>query len=253
MGRSDADGQSLVSGTRTGSGRRLRAQWCARSRSAGWDPPDDWWTPEVDAVCAAAAAGDDMTSGCARFGRARARSGMAIGTALDDLAALCQVLDWVEPPFTLVKALAEGWVDGGRSSEDCQDPLTGLATTAYLRTRLSELYRGAAAALSPALTHRMIIVSLDGSVDPWRRTAQLIVMGHELRRFFSRGESLALLGRSRMCALAPVDADLPERIASIRRDFGREHQAEVWSVPLPMTYVQAWEFVSDVGKPPMET
>ncbi|PSK96316.1 hypothetical protein CLV63_112201 [Murinocardiopsis flavida] len=251
MGRSEADGRSLVSGARTGSRRRLRAQWCARSRSAGWDPPDDWWTPAVDAVCAAAAAGADMTSDCARFGRARARSGRTIGTALDDFAALCQVLDWDEPPFPLVKALAEGWVDGGRSTEDCQDPLTGLATTAYLRTRLSELYRGAA--VSPALTHRMVIVSLDGSADPWRRTAQLIVMGHELRRYFSHGESLALLSRSRMCALAPVDTGLPDRVASIRRDFGREHQAEVWSVPLPATYEHAWEFVSDVGKPPMET
>ncbi|MFD0803954.1 hypothetical protein ACFQZU_21910, partial [Streptomonospora algeriensis] len=125
---------------RLAAGHRLRELWARRSHERRGEPSEDWWTPAVDAVCAAIVRGEGMPEVCERLGQARARADMPIGDALDDLAALFDALGGAQPPFELTAALAAGWVDGGRSRQDCRDPLTGLASAAYLRTRVSELY-----------------------------------------------------------------------------------------------------------------
>ncbi|MFC3998083.1 hypothetical protein ACFOVU_19290 [Nocardiopsis sediminis] len=247
MGGSDTGGAELLSGVRAG--RRLREAWCRRSRDTGWEPPDDWWAPAVDAVCAAAVSGADMSPACARFGRSRARSGVGIGAALDDFAALSDVLRWPAPPMPLVKALAEGWVEAGHAHDDCQDPLTGLSTAAYLRARLGELYQAAGPSLPPSASHRLILIALDRRLDPWRRTARMIVLGHELRRFFHRGETIALLSRSRVAVLAPASAGLDVRLLGLRATLAREHAAELWSALLPGSHRAALAFLNDVGCP----
>ncbi|WP_017540994.1 hypothetical protein [Nocardiopsis halophila] len=229
--------------------RRLRTLWSRRSRENGWDPPDDWWTPVVDHICEAAARGDDLAPGCFRFGQARARSGVGIGATMTDLASLAEVLDWRSVPLPLLRALAEGWVDGGRSPDDCQDPLTGLATAAFLHTRIGELYRGAAAGAGAAARHRLVVVALEQRADPWRRTAQLIVLGHELSRSFSGGESLALLSRTRLAVLAPDGPELAEHTRHLKENLCREHGAELWTVPLPDTEREARALLDDIGRP----
>ncbi|MFC4563687.1 hypothetical protein ACFO4E_17625 [Nocardiopsis mangrovi] len=247
MGGYEAGGAELLNGA--WAGRRLREAWCRRSRATGWDPPDDWWAPAIDAVCAAAVSGADMSPMCARFGRSRARSGVGIGAALDDFAALSDVLHWPSPPMPLVKALAEGWVEAQHARDDCQDPLTGLSTAAYLRARLGELYQAAGPALPPSATHRLVLVALDRRLDPWRRTARMIVLGHELRRFFHRGETIARLTRSRVAVLAPVATGLDGRLRRLRTSLAREHAAELWSALLPGSHRAALAFLSDVGRP----
>ncbi|GLU49751.1 hypothetical protein [Nocardiopsis ansamitocini] len=247
MEGSGTEGPNLVGHADAGTTGRLRALWCRRSRQTGWEPPDDWWTPAVDSVCRAAETGNGLVEACTRFGRARARSGVGVGAALDDFLALGDVLRWPRPPASLVKALVEGWVDGGRSSDDCLDPLTGLTTMAYLRTRLGELYRSTA----PELTHRLLIIGLEAGIDPWRRTARLIMLGHEMRRRFPRGETLSLLSRTRIGVLAPTGPDLDAHVRVLRVELSRAHGAELWSVPMPPTHSEALSFLDDVGKPPM--
>lgn len=176
--------------------------------------------------------------------------GIGISATLDDFAALCSAARWDSPPIEPVKALAEGWVEGGQTSDDCRDPLTGLVTPAYLRIRLGELYRAAAdAELPPERSHRLLIVALDGAVDPWRRIARLIVIGHELRSFFLHGETVCLLSRNRVGVLAPQSKNPEERVAVLRRALVQEHRAELWSVPLPPTHPEAEQLVSDIAKP----
>lgn len=189
-----------------------------------------------------------MAEGCERFGQARARSGVSLGATLDDFAALASVLGWSAPPTELVKSLAEGWVDAGSSPNYCQDPLTGLATASYLRTRLSELYRSAAP-VQPAMGHRLILIALDSTIDPWRRTARLIVLGHELRRFFTQGESLALADRHRIVALVPEAADPHGQARLLRDDVCNFHGADVWTVPLPDNYQEALMFLDEPDVP----
>ncbi|RCV51370.1 hypothetical protein DEF23_11290 [Marinitenerispora sediminis] len=229
---------------------RLRARWSRHSRATGWQPRDEWWTPAVDAVCRAAVTGDRLDGVCGRLGRARARAGVPVAAALDDLAALCDVLDWPAPPMELVKALAEGWASAETAPKDCRDPLTGLATAAYLRTRLGELYQAATPDRPVPRTHRLLVVALDPAVDPWRRAARMIVLGHDLRRYFTRGESLALLTRERIGIVARLTPDLPIRAGTLRDRLRREHAAAVWSTALPPSYAEALDFLTDVGRPP---
>ncbi|MCP3014984.1 hypothetical protein NGM33_16765 [Nocardiopsis dassonvillei] len=228
---------------RTARARELRAPWGRRSREAGWDPPESWWTPAVDAVCGAFAAGDDLAGPCGLLGGARARSGVGIGQSLDDLSAFTSVAGWRSPPPVLVRALAEGWADAGRGWQTCQDPLTGLATAEYLRTRLGELYRHTGGGAPPASGHRLVVVALDPGIDPWRRTARLIVLGHELRGFFTRGESVCLLARGRIAVVAPESADLDRELDALRRGTCWEHGAAVWTVPLPASHGEALSLV----------
>ncbi|TQN33521.1 hypothetical protein FHX37_3543 [Haloactinospora alba] len=243
------DRRRLAGVTPGETGRRLRVLWCHHSRRQGWGPLDGWWTPAVDAVCTAAAVGGDMAEGCERFGQARARSGVSLGATLDDFAALANVLGWNAPPTELVKALAEGWVDGGSTPDYCQDPLTGLATATYLRTRLSELYRSTVARPPSAMAHRLLLITLDPTIDPWRRTARLIVLGHELRRFFTQGESLALISRHRIAALVPETADPHGQARLLRDDVCDFHGADVWTVPLPDGYQEALVFLEEPQTP----
>jgi len=229
--------------------RQLRAPWGRRSREAGWNPPDDWWTPAVDAVCEAFTTGTDLAEPCTRLGEARARSGVGIGQSLDDLAAFTALAGWRSPPLELVRALAEGWADAGRGRETCQDALTGLATPEYLRTRIGELYRNADGGPVPAWGHRLAVVSLDPQIDPWRRAARLIVLGYELCRFFTRGESVCLLGRGRIGVIAPDSDDLDRELDELRRGIGWEHGAAVWSVALPPTHREALALVGGLERP----
>ncbi|RNL85896.1 hypothetical protein EFW17_07790 [Halostreptopolyspora alba] len=227
----------------------MRHLWCQRSRQTGWNPPDDWWTPSVETLCAAAVERTDMEDGCVRFGRARARSGVSIGATLDDFAALSDVVGWPEPPRRLVNAVARGWVEAGHPQDGCRDPLTGLCTAAYLSTRLGEVYQAADPNAPYATNHQLLVLALDSLTNPWRHTARLIVLGYELRRFFSGGETIALLGRGRIGVLAPARDDLAERAHDLRFGICARHGAHASTVTLPETYEETLTFLDDIGEP----
>jgi hypothetical protein len=203
----------------------LRERWRARSMEAGWSLPSDWWCPAVEAVVRAVGAGHGMAVACARLGQARGRAGVGIGETLDDLGALFSVLSWPDPPLSLVRCAAEGWVDSGLmalATESCEDPLTGLMTLSYLRSRLTELYRAAAAlggAPGTAVgdTHCLVMVDLSDGSEPWRRLARAVVVAHDLRAVFDGGETLTLVGTGRAAALVAVSPRLEFSIAALRR------------------------------------
>lgn len=219
--------------------RELRTPWRRRSQEAGWSRFEDWWTPAVDVLCETYAGGGELTAPCTRLGEARARAGVGIGHALTDLDAFTRSIGLDRSPFPMVLALAEGWERGGRDRDDCQDPLTGLANREYLRTRVGELYRGIEEGVPSAFGHRLVVMALDPALDPWRRTARLIVLGHELRRFFTRGESLCLVNRSRIAVLSLDGPNLAGELDRLREQTGWEHGAAVWSIPLPGTHAEA--------------
>jgi hypothetical protein len=101
-----------------------------------------------------------------------------------------------EPPLYLVCAIAEAWAEESLTQfaqGGCEDPLSGLATLPYLRTRLAEVYREAEqGGTSPADTHRLLVVGLPRRPDPWRRMALAILVGHDLRAAFPGGETLSI-------------------------------------------------------------
>ena len=221
----------------TGDLRRLRAAWRRQSLSAGWLAEDDWWTAAVDAVAQAACRDGSLRQACTMLGRARAQAGVGIGETLTDVGALFRVLGQGTPPLDVITAVAEGWADAGlarMSGAACEDPLTGLVSFAYLRTRLRELYRDAARQGSePAETHRLVVVDLPRRPDPWRRISLVILVGHDLRAAFPGGDTLALDRPGPAIALVQATEDFTFRFTSLRRAIRAALGTEVRMLKLP--------------------
>ncbi len=236
--------------------------------------PDDWDTEAVDEVLAAcrnralargeaglaAVGATALAAACAGLGRSRARAGIGIAETIDDLAALFAVLGggpgmWGadgDPPLRLVGAIAEGWAEESVSQFShggCEDPLSGLATLSYLRTRLAEVYREAEqGGTSPAETHRLLVVGLPRCPDPWRRLALPILVGRDLRAAFPGGETLSLAKPGPAIALVPARRDLPIRYARLRRNIQATFGTQIRMTPLPGRLTEALRLVDELAR-----
>jgi hypothetical protein len=195
-----------------------------------------------------------LTLACACLGRSRAKAGIGIAETIDDLAALFAVLD-SEPPLHLVCSIAEGWAEEGLAQlaqGACEDPLSGLATLPYLRTRLAEVYREAEqGGTSPADTHRLLVVGLPRRPDPWRRMALAILVGHDLRSAFPGGETLSLARRAGpgpAIALVRAHGDLPLRYARLRRSIQASFGTQIRMTRLPGLLTEALRLVDELAR-----
>ncbi|MBK1788850.1 GGDEF domain-containing protein [Prauserella cavernicola] len=219
--------------------RALRARWRTASLASGWRFPSDWGLPEVDAVCAAVVkhgGADGALPALAGLGRARAASGAGLEETLTDLAALHAVLadpdsadGFVAPdvdatPARLLRVTAVAWADVALdhlTRAEVRDPLTGLPTGSYLRTRLAELYRLAERDdAQVADDHTLVVVTMNlaGSAG-WSRLTGMILAADALRVAFDGGESLAVLGPSTVAAVATRDAGVATRAVRLRREL----------------------------------
>jgi hypothetical protein len=258
---------------------RLRDEWRRRSLATGWRMPDDWDSDAVDEVLAAcqnralargeaglaAVGATALAAACAGLGRSRARAGVGIAETIDDLAALFAVLGGGggeragggaggqrDPRLRLVGAIAEGWAEESVSQfahGGCEDPLSGLATLSYLRTRLAEVYREAEqGGTSPAETHRLLVVGLPRRPDPWRRLALPILVGRDLRAAFPGGETLSLAKPGPALALVPARRDLPLRYARLRRNIQAAFGTQIRMTPLPGRLTEALRLVDELAR-----
>jgi hypothetical protein len=206
---------------------RICEAWRQQSLICGWAADDDWRVAAVDTVAIAAWRGTGLATACTGLGRERARGGIGIGEAIADLAALCYVLDGEDPPLELVRPLAEGWAEAGlatMSHAACEDPLTGLTTAPYLRTRLGEVYREARqAGRCAADSYRLLVAELPRSLDPWDRLSVLLLVSNELRAAFPGGETLSLAAPGRAIALVSALPELQFRATGLRRTLADGH------------------------------
>jgi hypothetical protein len=216
---------------------------------------------------------------CAGLGRSRARAGIGIAETIDDLAALFAVLDSGpghersgpagkgsglvggcsgpagersgDPPLHLVCAIADGWAEESLAQlaqGGCEDPLSGLATLPYLRTRLAEVYREAEqAGTSPADTHRLLVVGLPRRPDPWRRMTLAILVGQDLRAAFPGGETLSMAKPGPAIALVRARGDLPLRYARLRRSIQVTFGTQIRMTPLPGLFTEALRLVDELA------
>jgi hypothetical protein len=185
--------------------------------------------PEVDAVCASAVRRADLAAALAGLGRARAEAGAGLDETLTDLAALHAVLTEEEAatdgliatdpdaaPTRLVRAAALAWADasmGELRNAETTENLTSLATHAYLRTRLGEIYRQAERDGRPvAESHVLLVVTLDlAAITGWPRLMAMVLVADALREIFDGGESIAILGPSVAAVLAERDPAFGDR------------------------------------------
>lgn len=154
-------------------------------------------------------------------GRRLAADGAGVGEALRTLRAEAQVRGR-EPRNEEVQALVEGWVDttlGHLHLLTCEDPLTGLATMAHLRTRVAEQRRAEG---DVAASHALVVVSPGGTEgDHWAHGslgAALLcaALGERARVVFSGGETLAHTHTGRVVVLAAADHRLEGRANLLR-------------------------------------
>jgi hypothetical protein len=157
-----------------------------------------------------------------------------------------------DPPLQLVGAVAEGWAEESVSQlaeGGCEDPLSGLATLSYLRTRLAEVYREAEqGGTSPAETHRLLVVGLPLRPDPLRRIALPILVGRDLRAAFPGGETLSLAKPGPAIALVPARRDLPLRYARLRRNIQATFGTQIRMTPLPGRLTEALCLVDELAR-----
>ncbi|WP_414637584.1 GGDEF domain-containing protein [Amycolatopsis sp.] len=211
--------------------RALRSRWRTASLASGWRFPSDWTLPEVDSVCAVVLRGGDPEQALAGLARARAAAGAGLLEVLADLAALHAVLSdpnahdgLVSPdidatPSRMLRVTALAWADVAMdqlANIEVVDPLTGLPTVAYLRTRLGELYRHLGRDVNEQYT--LLVVGLDLSeVSGWRRATGMILLAEGLRTVLDGGESMATLGPSTIAAVLPRDGHISTKAVDLRR------------------------------------
>lgn len=233
----------------------LRDRWREASMRAGWTFPDDWWSPAIDAVAEAIVDARDPMPGSQRLGRHRGSAGVALGETLDDIGALLDTapeLIAAPLPTRMLREVAVGWAEVTSTADAvCVDPLTGLVTPAYLRTRLAEVYReGSRAGTSPSATHALVVVS----VEPGDRLQSLmrpLDVAECLWVVFSGGETLCGSTASYVITLVDRDDDLGTRVAAVRslvesRLVGVA--VRVWVEGLPTRRAAAQQLVDELGR-----
>jgi len=177
-----------------------------------------------EAVGEALASGSGLLDACAVAGQDLARDGASMQEALDSLRDTAHRMTGGDPSFGAVSALLTSWSEttlGYLHQLSCDDPLTGLASQAHLRSRLSELHR-----LPPAdeavASHALVVCTLpfgDASeepVDHFTRAMRLARAGEMARTVFPHGETVARMGMHRVAVLARRDDRLGRRVRVLR-------------------------------------
>lgn len=183
---------------------------------------------------------------CWVVGRRRAGIGSSLDECLDGLRTTTQLVGRRDPAFDELRALCLGWSEETLAylhQLSCSDPVTGLATHAHLRERISELYRDAV-----ARRHALVVTeaALTPSDDPVTAARSLTLLGHTARSVFE-GEPIAQVGHRRVVVVAPRDAHLPTRVSLLRRMA--DHSADrIWIEGLPDTDQYAAALLDELAR-----
>src|SRR6476660_5648396 len=191
-----------------------------------------------EAVGEALSGARSATDACEVVGRLLGSQGVSLEETLADLRTTYELVLGTEPAFTDACAVALGWSEATLAylhQLSCADPLTGLASMAHLRGRLTELYRGDAR--GSALRDRYTLVVVDASSPRLTGLADEVFgvdlrmsrIGESSRSVFSGGETVCRIGPRRIVVLASRDQSLGRRTALLRSltDLGERGQGGV--------------------------
>ncbi|MGL5824261.1 MAG: hypothetical protein ACRCYU_05395 [Nocardioides sp.] len=98
-----------------------------------------------EAVAEALQVGVGSADACLVVGRRLADDGTPLEEALRRLRTTSLAINAADPAYGDIEALCLAWSEstlGYLHQLSCEDPMTGLASLAHMRSRLSELYRG---------------------------------------------------------------------------------------------------------------
>lgn len=178
-----------------------------------------------EAVAEALAGDADASVACAVVGREMARDGADLGEALDGLRSTYLRVRGELPDYCTMHALCVAWSEETLAYAhqiSCEDPLTGLASLAHVRARLSEVYRGAEQSGEPAATsHALVVVDLPllptrVAAQPFGHALRLVRAVEFVRAVFGGQDTIAQLGHSRLVVLTTRTENIGRMVASLR-------------------------------------
>jgi len=203
----------FIPATSTLTSAELQDRWFVQSNTAGWLFASDWHDPAVEALCEACLRGENLWPAAERLGSARASAGASLGETLADVDGLTAVLPGIATEV-LHRAVSLGWADQMMEPAiSVFDPLTGLVSREYLRTRLGEVYRaGDIGGGKVSASHALVAVRMDlTDRTGWDRMTPLLLAGDAMRTVFDGGQSLARLADHMAVALTEREPMLARR------------------------------------------
>ncbi len=187
----------------------------------------------LEAVAESLVAGDDAVSAAAEVGRTLAADGASLGEALSALRSCTSQLGFGDPSYAATESLATSWSEATLAflgDVSCEDPLTGLASTAHLRARLEEIYRAADLVGGSVRTSHALLVADTADlalrpadhhanhvgIDPFAHALTLAGVAEAVRGVFPGEETLARVGHDKVVALVRRPAHLGATVVELR-------------------------------------
>jgi hypothetical protein len=192
--------------------------------------------PRFEVVGETLASGSGASSACEVVGAALARDGLSLAEALDALAGTTMLVLGTDPSYDDTRALSVAWSEatlGYLNSLSCDDPLTGLASLAHLRSRVSDVYRGPDP--SPDDHAFVVMVAPTTPEDALSRSMRVAQLGDTARTVFSGAETIGHVAPGRLVVLTGRDDRIGRRVGLLRQmlDSGPDSSARVWIEGLP--------------------
>ena len=215
-----------------------------------------------EALGEALAGGGRVEAVCTVIGRELARDGVDMAGALGGLRTTYLAMAGREPDFAATHALSLAWSDETLAylhQLSCEDPLTGLASLAHLRARLSEFYRGVEQREeSTTASHALVVVDLPqarGDVPGQDRMGAVmwsVRTAETVRWVFPGEETIAQVAAHRLVVVTRRDDLLGRRVAALRSligDVDREGSTvRVWIEGLPSTDAAAGVLLDELAR-----
>jgi hypothetical protein len=200
-----------------------------------------------EAVGEALASRRPAADACEIVGRLLGSQGVSLEETLADLRSTYSLVLAREPAFTDACAVALGWSEATLAymhQLSCADPLTGLASMAHLRGRLTELYRGDARGTTMRDRYALVVVEasaprLTGLADEvFGVDLRMSRIGESARSVFGGGETICRIGPRRIVVLASRDESLGRRSSLLRSLLGVGERGQggvrIWTERLPV-------------------
>ena len=243
--------------TSTLTSTELQDLWFVESNTAGWVFASDWHDPAVEALCEACLRGENLWPAGERLGSARASAGASLGETLADVDASDRGAAGRRHRRAAPRRIARLGRSDDEPAPTVFDPLTGLVSPDYLRTRLGEVYRAAdIAAGKVSVSHALVVVRVDLTDRAgWDRITPLILAGDAMRTVFDGGQSLARLADHMAVALTEREAMLARRTQLLAgmvgegwSRIGADARPRVWIESLPDSLPAALNLIGALAR-----